>query len=105
MVNVFIIDDNIYEANEIMTQINRISEDIRVIKLSTDINDAIRTLNNDEKIDIICGGMAAICAETAQGGRILPKRPCIKHPRLVQGLRHLPGRAQPRYPGRRCRFC
>ena len=53
MVNVFIIDDNIYEANEIMTQINRISEDIRVIKLSTDINDAIRTLNNDEKIDII----------------------------------------------------
>ncbi|GEM_PF-4013403 len=41
MVNVFIIDDNIYEANKIMTQINRISEDIRVIKLSTDINDAI----------------------------------------------------------------
>ena len=53
MVNVFIIDDNIYEANKIMTHINRISDDIRVIKLSTDINDAIRTLNNDEKIDII----------------------------------------------------
>ena len=41
MVNVFIIDDNIYEATKILTQINRISEDIRVIKLSTDINDAI----------------------------------------------------------------
>lgn len=53
MINILIVDDNIYYAKAIMNVINEYINNVRVINIATDGKEAIDKLNNDDNIDIV----------------------------------------------------
>lgn len=53
MINILIVDDNIYYAKTIMNVINDYINNVRVINIATDGKEAIDKLNNDDNIDIV----------------------------------------------------